>query len=631
MPDVVLNLSNNTVQVVVEGSELVQPLVDAAVGAVASQIAADAATAQNAAETAAGLAGVTDIFDTRAAADAALSGVPADAHVIVMVDEGQDDRKTLYQKVSGAYVFVADLNKITDLDAPGELELGEGRPLGQPEGICTTTESGAGALTGNYRYAYCEGDGTGQTVLSPVSEPRTVSGKKILVTIPAPRRGTSQRLLYRTEAGGSVYKLLYALDGGDDFYRSFYLDNTADGSLGAPAPSTDTSSVRSISVTESVKTFRTHPTIGTGPGDLTVLTGDGGSGGGGAYSIDFYGPCLGRSRVGIVYQSRITGTAGRHFAAYWIDDTGLMGESAPAATLVAAINAKGNLSLTPLTLSDPSLSDGFSQALSVSATAPTAPTAAVVANQILVTGAGSAAYTQTALQARLSAGYTGSSATYGLRSENATAGTGASFGLQGQAQGAAARNIGVSGLANGATVNIGVFGSNDGVAANTVNMRSGIPGAAGAFSNGTSVGDILVGLDGITPVFWIENGGDLTVKNIGTNGKISLTNSGGGGVVELSANGGNDAKLKTTNNVPLKLGANGSDVVTISTGGSVGINEASPDYKLDVNGAFGFSPGASVTPVDNGDVVFELTSNTSLTVKAKGSDGTVRSVVLTLA
>lgn len=65
--------------------------------------------------------------------------------------------------------------------------------------------------------------------------------------------------------------------------------------------------------------------------------------------------------------------------------------------------------------------------------------------------------------------------------------------------------------------------------------------------------------------------------------------------------------------------------------GNVGIGETAPDYKLDVNGTFGFTPGASVTPVDNGDVVFELTNNTTLTVKAKGSDGVVRSATLTLA
>lgn len=63
----------------------------------------------------------------------------------------------------------------------------------------------------------------------------------------------------------------------------------------------------------------------------------------------------------------------------------------------------------------------------------------------------------------------------------------------------------------------------------------------------------------------------------------------------------------------------------------VGIGETAPDYKLDVNGPIGFTPGASVTPVDNGDVVFEATNNTTLTVKLKGSDGTVRSGTVTLS
>jgi len=43
------------------------------------------------------------------------------------------------------------------------------------------------------------------------------------------------------------------------------------------------------------------------------------------------------------------------------------------------------------------------------------------------------------------------------------------------------------------------------------------------------------------------------------------------------------------------------------------------------------APGSSVTPANNGDVTFQLTSNTSLTFKAKGSDGTVRSGSITLA
>jgi hypothetical protein len=42
-------------------------------------------------------------------------------------------------------------------------------------------------------------------------------------------------------------------------------------------------------------------------------------------------------------------------------------------------------------------------------------------------------------------------------------------------------------------------------------------------------------------------------------------------------------------------------------------------------------PQASVTPATNGDMVFQLTSDTSLVIKVKGSDGTVRSATLTLA
>lgn len=41
-------------------------------------------------------------------------------------------------------------------------------------------------------------------------------------------------------------------------------------------------------------------------------------------------------------------------------------------------------------------------------------------------------------------------------------------------------------------------------------------------------------------------------------------------------------------------------------------------------------PAASATPTSNGDLVIQATSNTSLTFKYKGSDGTVRSGSITL-
>ncbi len=596
------------------------------------EIDALAAGVRDDVETAAALAGVATIFATKAAADAGLSGIAANAYVVVMEDEGRSDHKTLYQKVGGVYVFVADLNTITDLVAPGSPRIGDGRAIGAPPAGPTLAEGAAGALTGTYRYAYTETEGTGETPLSPVSSPITVTAKKINVSVPSNRRGTSGRHLYRTAAGGSVYKFLKAFDGGDDYYRSEFIDNIADGALGATAPTSDSTYLSSFEVTESVKFFRTHPDQGDGTGDLTILTGNGAAGGGGgAYSIDFYGPCLGRTRVGTVYQSRVTGDAGSHFIGYHVTDTGLLGVDAAASTLVFKVGAKGNLSVSPLQLSDPSLADGASLALSLVATMPSAPTVASIAAQLNATGAGAASFTQTAQSVAFGAGYTGSSATYAQRLTNSSAHTGISFGLDARATGAAALTIGVAGFTTAGTKTMGLFGSGDGTEPSTAMFRSGIPAMAGAFTNGSGVGDIIVGLDGTTPVFYVENGGDTTIKNVGTNGKLTVTNSGGGGILELSANSGNDVKLGSTNNVPTLLRANGATVITLATGGSVGINESVPDYKLDVNGTFGFTPGASVTPVDNGDVVFELTSNTSLTVKAKGSDGTVRSVVLTLA
>jgi hypothetical protein len=74
---------------------------------------------------------------------------------------------------------------------------------------------------------------------------------------------------------------------------------------------------------------------------------------------------------------------------------------------------------------------------------------------------------------------------------------------------------------------------------------------------------------------------------------------------------------------------------------AVAHNTPAKDYKLvagltlksitDIESANGFRPLASAVPAANGELSFEATSNTTITVRFKGSDGTVRAVALTLS
>lgn len=68
-----------------------------------------------------------------------------------------------------------------------------------------------------------------------------------------------------------------------------------------------------------------------------------------------------------------------------------------------------------------------------------------------------------------------------------------------------------------------------------------------------------------------------------------------------------------------------------STFGSSVMLTLDPNAGATFGGAAFFSPGASRTPSVNGQVTFQLTNNTTLTFKAQGSDGTVRSGTVTLA
>lgn len=71
--------------------------------------------------------------------------------------------------------------------------------------------------------------------------------------------------------------------------------------------------------------------------------------------------------------------------------------------------------------------------------------------------------------------------------------------------------------------------------------------------------------------------------------------------------------------------------VTIVAGGT-GYNDQSLVEALRVSSkSVSMFPAASVTPTVNGEVTFQLTSNTQLTFKVKGSDGVVRSASVTLS
>lgn len=82
----------------------------------------------------------------------------------------------------------------------------------------------------------------------------------------------------------------------------------------------------------------------------------------------------------------------------------------------------------------------------------------------------------------------------------------------------------------------------------------------------------------------------------------------------------------------LDPGVDGSVRMVLSEAGNLLIGTTTDDTNnhLQVNGSIVQKPLASVTPTNNGELVFEATSNTTITVKYKGSDGTVRSGTITL-
>jgi hypothetical protein len=63
----------------------------------------------------------------------------------------------------------------------------------------------------------------------------------------------------------------------------------------------------------------------------------------------------------------------------------------------------------------------------------------------------------------------------------------------------------------------------------------------------------------------------------------------------------------------------------------ISLNQFLGDLAFQDSRAVVLKPQPSVVPAGVGDMVFQLTNDTTLVVKVKGSDGTVRSATLTLA
>ena len=177
---------------------------------------------------------------------------------------------------------------------------------------------------------------------------------------------------------------------------------------------------------------------------------------------------------------------------------------------------------------------------------------------------------------------------------------------------------------------------------------TGASNAAGARTNllpsyTSNAGKVLAVNVGSTDVEWVSAGGVGTVTSItaGTGlsggtitatGTIALANT----AVSAGSYGSASAVATFTVDAQGRLTAASNTNIAIANTAVSGLGTMSTQNANAVAitggdiGAVSYQPAASATPADNGDMVFELTDNSTLTIKVKGSDGTVRVVALTL-
>jgi len=104
---------------------------------------------------------------------------------------------------------------------------------------------------------------------------------------------------------------------------------------------------------------------------------------------------------------------------------------------------------------------------------------------------------------------------------------------------------------------------------------------------------------------------------------------------DIHHDSGNTYLSNNTGHLNFRQQADDSDIIFDCDDGSGGRTEYmridGGDENIVASKDFVQTPAASVTPANNGELVVEATSNTSITFKLKGSDGTVRTGSLTLS
>jgi hypothetical protein len=310
------------------------------------------------------------------------------------------------------------------------------------------------------------------------------------------------------------------------------------------------------------------------------------------------------------------------------DGTNLVASTVTDDGTLVTINTRTKARATVLT-------DGTGAFLDVTGTLPASPTQPVAGIKATITGAGSAAQTQTGVDITVLSGYTGSSRSTGLKVANDTPNandTGPVIAILGSSSAPAQGDrYGVTGIAEnqGAAYSFvaGVYGgayNNSGGNASAAGVRgvaTGLSQSAGGFfslsesgsahvptaitsvfpetaallaDNGAVAAPIFLGRDNGTTKFSILDGGavQLGTPGSGTNGAATS------GTIQAAPGTGTGAVSRLLLGGPV-LGSTGSTVQTIATPVSIG-GEVKADGTagfLDVTGTLPASPSAGTAAV----------------------------------